>query len=127
MVRHRTPDWRAMPDHKAMFVTNPFNRSGLATAFVVRRIEIVAPGVPPVDISWYSKQAGSWQDKPLPTRGEYLIQRGGASRLRSVAAVLELQSPYLAVIRQGAIAPKKELLRQAEAAGLGEQDDVPGR
>ena len=100
-----------MPGKEAMYVTNPFKRDGLATAFVVRRVEVVATGIPPIDISWYSKSAGSWRDEPLPTRGEFLIRRGGASRLRSVAAVLELQPPYLAVLRRGAVA-SNQLLQQ---------------
>jgi hypothetical protein len=36
-------DWQPMPDKEVMFVTNPFKRGGLATAFVVRRVEAVAP------------------------------------------------------------------------------------
>jgi hypothetical protein len=34
----------------------------------------------------------------LPTRGEYLIRPGGTSSMRTVGAVLELKTPYLAIV-----------------------------
>lgn len=100
-------DWQSMPDGETMFVTNPFKWGGMATGFVVRRVETVAAGVPPFGVSWYSKKESRWRDDPLPTRGEFLIRRGGAARLRSVSAVLELQPPYLAILRCDAVTANK--------------------
>lgn len=102
-------DWHPMPDEGTMYVTNPFKRGGLAAVFVVRRVTAVTPVIPPIGVSWFSRSEGRWRDDPLPTRGEFLIRRGGGARLRAVAAVLELQPPYLAVLKHEVVAPNQAL------------------
>ena len=59
----------------------------------------VSPQVPPFDVEWYSKGDRAWRSDVLPTRGEFLIRKGGRVRPRRVAAVLELEKPYLAVLK----------------------------
>lgn len=98
--------WEAMPDPTIMKVTNPFKRMGLAVAFKVRRVIAIEPSeVPPVSVEWYAKKERRWRGDRLPTRGEFLIQRGGTHRPRRVSAVLELTPPYLALLRSSEGAP----------------------
>lgn len=92
-------EWQPMPDRGEMYVTNPFKRSGLATAFIVKRVIPVVPSTPLFGVSWYSKSEDRWREDTLPTRGEFLVRRGGKARLRAVCAVLELQPPYLATLQ----------------------------
>ena len=94
-------DWQTMPEPHIMKVTNPFKRQGLALAFKVGRVLPVPSQVPPVEIEWYSKGDRVWRSDSLPTRGEFLIRRGGSLRPRRVSAVLELVEPYLAVLKCG--------------------------
>ena len=82
-----------------MKVTNPFKRSGLALAFKVGRVTPISPTVPPFPIEWYSKQERRWRSDRLPTRGEFLIRRGGSLRPRPVSAMLELVEPHLAIVK----------------------------
>jgi len=92
--------WQEMPDRELMIATNPFKRRERACAYVVRKvIQIVAADVPPIKIEWYGKDKGEWSRERLPTRGEFMIRRGGEQPLRRVRAVLELAPPYLAVLR----------------------------
>jgi hypothetical protein len=104
-------DWQPMPDEAIMHVTNPFKRNGMAAAFVVRRVTPITPSVPPVSVSWYSRSEERWRDDALPTRGEFLIRRGGATRLRAVAAVLELELPYLAYLKHEPASANQPLQR----------------
>jgi hypothetical protein len=94
--------WTPMPTRDQMYVTNPFKSRGLATAFVVKSVNMVRPTVPPITVSWYSK--GIWRDDMLPTRNQFVIRSGGKAKLRSVAAVLELKFPYLAEIKPATVA-----------------------
>ena len=62
-----------------------------ASAFVVEDIvRVAADQQPRFGVEWFSK---GWRTESLPTRGEYLIRRPGASRLRRVFAVLRLRVP----------------------------------
>jgi hypothetical protein len=97
--------WHTMPDQGQMNVTNPFKRQGCALAFRVVRVISMEPAVPPFAVEWYSKRQQCWRSGPLPTRGEYLIRRGGSTALRSVRAVLELAPPYLAILRHEPAVP----------------------
>ena len=99
--RHLIGDdqWRDMPDRKLMNVTNPFKRRGRALAFTVANVIEVDPVVPPFALEWYCKGQERWLSDKLPTRGEYLIQRGGILPPRRVRALLELVPPYLAEIK----------------------------
>jgi hypothetical protein len=92
-------DWQAMPEQDIMKVTNPFKRKGRALAFKVARVFPITPQVPPFDVEWYSKGDRAWRSDVLPPRGEFLIRKGGRVRPRRVAAVLELEKPYLAVLK----------------------------
>jgi len=91
--------WQPMPDPNIMKVTNPFKRNGLALGFKVSRIIPIEPAVPPFSVEWYSRGEEIWRADRVPTRGEYLIRRGGSIPLRRVCAVLELAAPYLAELR----------------------------
>ena len=85
---------------ESMFVTNPFKRQGRATAFIVTRVDLVEPPIAPsVMVEWYARGKGEWSSGRLPTRGEFLVRRGGSATLRRVCAVLELSPPYLAVLK----------------------------
>ncbi len=92
--------WQMMPDRTLMNVTNPFRRRGEACAFKIRRvITLAAAEVPPITIQWFRKKTRSWCNDRLPSRGEFLIRRGGEQLPRRVRAVLELSPPYLARLR----------------------------
>ena len=84
-----------MPDAKTMKVTNPFKRKQLALGFKVHRLLAVKPMIPTFGVEWYSRGEHRWRDDRVPTRGEFLIRRGGSLVLRPVCAVLELAQPYL--------------------------------
>jgi hypothetical protein len=89
-----------MPDPGLMKVTNPFKRRGLALGFRVRRVQQIEPEVPPFNVEWFSRGEGDWRMDRVPTRGEFLIRRGGRLPLRPVCALLELQPPYLVELRR---------------------------
>jgi hypothetical protein len=92
--------WQPMPDQKIMNVTNPFKRRGLAAGFKVKNIILVRPPiVPPFNTQWYSKADKNWRDDRLPTRGEFLIRRGGVQPARRVSVILEIVPPYLALLK----------------------------
>lgn len=82
--------WHAMPDPEVMKVTNPFKRRGLALAFKVSRVIEVVPVIPPFNVEWYSRGDCGWHSDSVPTRGEFLVRRGGTIPTRRVCAVLEL-------------------------------------
>ena len=94
-----------MPDEREMYVTNPFKHRGLATAFVVKEIRADGPITATFGISWYSTTKQAWRDDLLPTRGEYLIKRGGNAKIRSVTALLKLESPYIVTITNASECP----------------------
>jgi hypothetical protein len=88
--------WLRLPE--AISVPHPFGHRREASAFVVEDIvRIGADQQPSFGVEWFS--ANVWRTESLPTRGEYLIRRGGASRLRRVFAVLRLRAPYVVWIR----------------------------
>lgn len=93
-------EWVAMPDPGLMKVTNPFKRRGLALGFKVRDVHLLTNEVPPFNIEWFAKRDRQWRSDTLPTRGEFLIRRGGRAQLRRVSAVLELESPYLVELKR---------------------------
>ena len=94
--------WQAMPDQSVMKVTNPFKRRDRALAFKVRRVVVLDPVAPSLTVEWYAKRQQCWRSDRLPTRGEFLIRRGGSAKLRPVSAILELVPPYLAVLKREA-------------------------
>jgi hypothetical protein len=86
--------WQTIPP--GVKVRHPFRgKRKQASAFVIKQIIHPAEFDCP-NVQWLSK--GVWQESRLPTRGEYLIQRGGSQPMRAVRAFLELQPPYLAVV-----------------------------
>ncbi len=88
-------DFRPMPD--LIRVPHPFGPGRKeASAFVVRRVlhPIKLFERPPA--VWFSQN--KWREDGIPTRGEYLIRRGGKIAMRDVSAVLELKPPYLAIV-----------------------------
>jgi len=92
--------WQPMPDPNIMKVTNPFKRKGLALGFKVNRVTEISPTTPPFGVEWYSREKRCWRsDIAVPTRGEFLIRRGGSIPPRKVCAILELAPPYLAELR----------------------------
>jgi hypothetical protein len=94
-------EWQAMPSGDGvMFVTNPFKRQGLATAFKITRVEVLHPPVTPAaTVEWFARGQEQWSSRDLPTRGEFLVRRGGKANLRQVCAVLECSPPYLAELQ----------------------------
>jgi len=92
-------DWLTMPDPGMVKVTNPFKRQGLALAFKIKRVITFQPVIPPFGIEWYSKQDQRWRVDTLPTRGEFLIRRGGNVPPRRISALLELVPPYLVELK----------------------------
>ena len=99
---HCDPLWTQMPMPEIMKVTNPFKRSDRATGFRVNRIEVFSePVAPRFNIKWYCKKDNDWRSiGKLPTRGEYLIRRGGEVALRNVRAALTLGRPYIVDIKR---------------------------
>ena len=91
--------WQRMPSPKIMKVTNSFRRKGFALGFKVSRVVEIEPIVPPFGVQWYSRGERIWRFDRVPTRGEFLIRRGGTMALRSVGAVLELAWPYLVELK----------------------------
>ena len=98
----RQTEWRPWP--KDVRVPHPFRgKNRQASAFIVQRIAYpLEPFVLPA-VEWLSK--GTWQTTRIPTRGEYLVRRGGSISLRSVRAILELREPYLATVSADAAQP----------------------
>lgn len=91
-------DWLPIPS--TIQIPHPFNNTNTATAFVVKRLIHPAEELhnqPSFAVEWFSQ--GEWRNDKVPTRGEYLIRRGGQLPLRRVAAVLELQAPYVVSVR----------------------------
>lgn len=94
-------EWHPMPSgDEDMFVTNPFKRQGLATALKITRVEIVqSPVAPTGAVEWFARSKEQWSSRSLPTRGEFLVRRGGEAKLRPVCAVLECSPPFLAELQ----------------------------
>lgn len=92
--------WQRMPPQ--VKVPHPFRpgEKRVASAFVVQRVECLdEPLLLPVGVKWRRLKDGLWHhNKRVPTRGEYLIRRGGTIPMRRIRAVLELKWPYLAVV-----------------------------
>jgi hypothetical protein len=93
-----TSPWCDVPPTIA--IPHPMSHGRVACAFVVKAVQIIEPASrePPMCVSWYSTQTGTWRNDSLPTRGEYLIRHGGRSCLRPVYTVLELKEPYVVEI-----------------------------
>lgn len=90
------PQSHRVPEHVRIVHPFPPGEPIIPSAFVVGSIIHPAsldfsPGV-----KWFSQRKGPWCPGPIPTRGEYLIQRGGSAALRPIIAVLRLKPPYLA-------------------------------
>jgi hypothetical protein len=96
-VPEKGAEWRPTP--KGIKIPHPF-RPGktLASAFVVQGIIHPAETFVGPAVEWFSLREGPWRQTRVPTRGEYLIRPGGTIAMRSFSAVLELGSPYLAVV-----------------------------
>ena len=94
--------WRLMP--QGIRVIYPF-RPGKkwASAFVVQRIICPMEPFQLLAVEWFSPNKGPWCQDKIPTRGEYLIRPGGTTATRNIATVLELKSPYLAVVTADAV------------------------
>ena len=89
--------WQAVPP--LIRVPHPFGPGKtVASAFVVRRVHHPIKRFQPPFVEWFSR--GNWHESAIPTRPEYLIRRGGKIAMRNIRAVLELQPPYLAVVKQ---------------------------
>jgi hypothetical protein len=95
LIGHDDAHWRPVPS--LIRVPHPFGpKKTVASAFVVRRVHYP---IKPFQafVEWFSQ--GNWHQSEIPTRPEYLIRRGGKIAIRIVRAVLELQPPYLAVVK----------------------------
>jgi hypothetical protein len=77
----KTPNWQPMPG--AIRVRHPFPPGKrLASAFVVQQIIYPVQDLDRPSAEWLDA-AGVWRQDPVPTRGEYLIRRGGDDRSSS--------------------------------------------
>ncbi len=91
-------DWTSIP--YGISVPHPKGNKPLASAFVVRRIFINTEiHQPTFKVSWFSTMNQEWRNDSLPTRGEYLIKKGGNVSLRKIYAVLELNHLYIVTLR----------------------------
>ena len=88
-------EWHTWPT--GIKVPHPFRgKKRQASAFVIKRIVHPVESFTLPTVQWLSKDR--WQDARVPTRGEYLIRRGGLAPMRCVRALLELREPYLAAV-----------------------------
>lgn len=95
----RQTEWRPWP--KAVRVPHPFRgRRTQASAFVVQRIAYPIEPFELPSVEWLYR--GNWRADEVPSRGEYLVRRGGAIPLRAIRAILELREPYLATVSANA-------------------------
>ena len=94
--------WRPMP--RPIKIPHPF-RPGktIASAFVVEAVIYPLEPFQLPGIEWFSRTKGPWCQGNLPTRGEYLIRRGGTNPMRRVCAVLKLKPPFLALVSTDAV------------------------
>lgn len=90
-------EWTKIPS--AISIPHPFGNRGTALAFKVKAIYGPEKIKIPVGIKWLCMN-GKWREDNLPTRGEYLIKSGGKCKLRKVYQILELEHPYLAILRK---------------------------
>jgi hypothetical protein len=92
-------DWQPLP--AAVRVPHPFRGARRqASAFIVHQVVYPVQAFVPPAVEWLKD--GTWRKDRIPTRGEYLIRRGGSSPIRGVRAILELREPYLALVRADA-------------------------
>lgn len=89
--------WEDIPD--VIQIPHPFGHKDEALAFKVRAIYKPEEIDLPQGINWLYIKDNKWREDRLPTRGEYLIKSGGQCKLRKVYQILELESPYLAILR----------------------------
>ncbi len=97
--------WFSIP--KRIRVGHPFRSGkGNASAFIVQKVIHPINSFDPPAVEWLSKE-GNWQQgyqskkgwvPRLPSRPEYLVRPGGTAKMGQVRAILELKSPYLAVV-----------------------------
>lgn len=96
--------WRPCP--KGVRARHSFRGSKRrASAFVIERIVYPVEQFLLPHVEWFSE--GRWREDRVPTRGEYLIRRGGKVSMRPVRAILELQKPFLAVVSADAATARR--------------------
>jgi len=96
-VRDEDSEWLPIPD--GVKVPHPFRQGKkLASAFVIKQVISPVEHFDRPAAEWFSPKKGPWCRTRIPTRGEYLIRPGGTITMRSVSVILELRSPYLAVV-----------------------------
>lgn len=90
-------EWIKIPS--VIKIPHPFGQRNKALAFKVKAIYSPGKIKIPKGIKWLCMD-GRWREDDLPTRGEYLIKSGGKCKLRKVYQILELEPPYLAVLKK---------------------------
>ena len=90
-------EWVNIPS--TIKIPHPFGKKDMALAFKVKTIYKPEMIRVPEGIKWFCMD-GRWREDNLPTRGEYLIKSGGKRKLRKIYQVLELEYPYLAILRK---------------------------
>ena len=88
--------WQGIPS--TIEIPHPIGKKCEASAFVVEDIIHPLQTLELFPAQWHTLNGGPWRDDSIPTRGEYLIRRGGTSNIRRYRAVLVLKPPYLAVV-----------------------------
>ena len=93
-------EWSEIPP--SISVRHPFGSNVNASAFRVKNVmkSSILNGAPSFSIEWYRIRDSNWRTERLPTRGEYLIRRGGGCKIRRIYAILELENPYLVYLRR---------------------------
>jgi hypothetical protein len=81
-------------------VPHPFGSRTSAAAFRVSRVLDPSGIRMPSRYEWLCIRDGEWRTDSVPTRGEYLMRPRNGTMLRQVAAVLELQEPFVVEIRR---------------------------
>lgn len=89
--------WQAIPN--TIKIPHPIGKKQEASAFVVEDIIHPLKAVELFPAQWHTLNGKPWRDDHIPTRGEYLIRRGGNSDVRRYRAILVLKAPYLAIMR----------------------------
>lgn len=90
-------EWINIPP--AIEIPHPFGKKSKALAFKVKSIYNLGAMKLPEGIKWLCVD-GRWREDKLPTRGEYLIKSVGDCKIRNVYQILELEHPYLAILKK---------------------------
>lgn len=120
MAEYQLPmgEWEAIPC--TIEIPHPVGKKQYASAFKVRAI-YEPPDLPPdgQPIEWFHTAEGEWRQSFVPTRGEFLLRPTQGTPLRKIAAVLELEAPYVVTLRGERAVQDNRMTMSSPAAGDG--------